>query len=166
MIAAPVSSTAATNTAGRTLLWLGGTLLAAIAIAACGGASESRTPRATSAPRQDADALVKQAAGANGAARSGRIDAEIMFALKGAPGFAEPFSTTLSGAFRVRKGSALPDYEIDMGVRDNGVELSSVGGRSYVSLGSTGYELPARVRNRLVRASARGCAGACRPPTR
>jgi hypothetical protein len=148
--------------ASRALLRLGLPLLAALAFTACGGGSGSGARHATSAPTRDADALVKQAAGRNRAARSGRIDAEITFDLKGAAGFAKPFSTTLSGAFRVRNGSALPDYEIDMGVRDNGVELSSVDGRSYVSLGSTGYELPARVRTRLVRASARGANGLTR----
>ena len=147
---------------GQRLLWLGGPLLGAIAIAACGGASQSGAPRGSAAPSRDADALVEQAAGRNPAARSGRIDAEIEYTLKGVPAFAEPFSTTISGAFRLRKGSALPDYEIDMGVGDNGVELSSVGGRSYVSLGSTGYELPARVRSRLVRSSARGANGLTR----
>lgn len=138
-------------------------LLAAIAIGACGGDGSSGSPQAATAPSQrEADALVEQAAGANPAARSGRIDGEIKVALKGATQFAEPFSTMLSGAFRARADSALPDYEIDMGVGDNGVELSSVGGRSYVSLGNTGYELPARVRTRLVRASARGANGLAR----
>ena len=136
-------------------------LLAAIAIGACGGTSSGTSQRPPTSSK-DADALVEQAAGRNPAARSGRISAEIQISLKGAPEFAEPFSTMLSGAFRVREGSALPDYEIEMGVRDNGVELSSVGGRSYVSLGSTGYALPARVRNRLVRASARGANGLTR----
>ncbi len=147
------------------MLWLGAPVLGAIAIAiaACGGASESGgAPRDSTATSQQADALVERAAGRNPAARSGRIDAEIEYTLKGARGFAEPFSTSISGAFRVRKGSALPEYEIDMGVGDNGVELSSLAGRSYVSLGSTGYELPARVRSRLVRSSARGANGLTR----
>ncbi len=135
-------------------------LLAAMAIASCGG--ESADPAGSSASSADADALVQRSSGPNAAASSGRIEGEIEIALKGSEAFAEPFSTTLSGAFSVRQDSAFPDYEIEMGVGDNGVALTAVGGRSYVSLGSTGYELPAAVRRRLLRTSARGANGLTR----
>jgi len=42
----------------------------------------------------------------------------------------------------------LPDYAVELGARDNGVGLTALRGRSYVSLGSTGYALPAEVRRR------------------
>lgn len=126
----------------------------ATAITACG--SQSASPSKSAAAGPDADALVRASTGRNPAARSGRIDGQIEIALKGVPAFAEPLTTTLSGAFSLREASALPDYAIEMGVGDNGVELSAVGDRSYVSLGSTGYALPAAVRRRLVRSSARG----------
>ena len=49
-----------------------------------------------------------------------------------------------------------------MGVRDNGVGLTSLDGKSWVSLGSTGYKLPDEIRRRLVRLSARGRNGLMR----
>jgi hypothetical protein len=79
------------------------------------------------------------------------IDAAVEIALKGVPEFAEPFSATISGPFQYRKGAALPDYELEMGVRDYGVTLTSVKGRSYVTVGTTAYALPAAIRRRLVR---------------
>ncbi|HWI07134.1 MAG TPA: hypothetical protein VNT54_06420 [Solirubrobacteraceae bacterium] len=82
--------------------------------------------------------------------------------LKGVPEFSEPFSSSVTGPFVYRKGAALPDYELEMAVRDYGVELSSVRGRSYVSLGETGYAMPPAVRRRLVRSSARGRNGLTR----
>ena len=77
------------------------------------------------------------------------------FTLRASPGY-EEFSAGVSGPFRYRKDASLPDYDLEIGARDYGVELTSVGGRSYVSLGSTGYALPAAVRRRLVRSAARG----------
>ena len=119
---------------------------------------------ATSATRVDARAerLVKQASGPNARATSGVIDGQVEITLKGVREFAEPFTASISGPFRLRKGSALPDYELDTGVRDYGVELSSIGGRSYVTIGTTGYELPAGVRDRLLRKSAKGANGLTR----
>jgi len=139
--------------------------LAALALASCGGddgdkpASKSPAGKASHA---DAVKLVEQAAGPNRAARSGVMDGSLELTLEGVPEFSEPFMVSASGPFRYRKGSALPDYELEMGVRDNGVELSSVGGRSYVSLGTTGYEVPDAVRSRLVRSSSRGANGLTR----
>lgn len=131
--------------------------IGAFGLAACGGDGGGA---AKSAP--NADTLVAQASGPNPAARSGRIDGRITIALKGAPGFEAPFSATINGPFSYRDGAALPDYDIVMSVRNYRSELTSVGGRSYVSLGTTGYRLPARVRDRLVQSSARGANGLTR----
>ena len=137
----------------------------AFTLLSCGGddkdpADPAKTPAQRSDPR--AAALVKQVSAPNAKARSGRIDASVEITLRGVREFAEPFTASASGPFRYRKGSALPDYELDMGVPDYGVELSSVGERSYVSIGTTGYEVPAGVRDRLARGSARGANGLTR----
>ena len=77
------------------------------------------------------------------------------------PGY-EQFSAGVSGPFRLRRDASLPDYDLEIGARDYGVGLTSVGGRSYVSLGSTGYALPPAVRRRLVRSAGQGCNGLTR----
>ena len=46
-----------------------------------------------------------------------------------------------------------------MGARDYGLTLVSAGGRSYAVLGTSGYELPASIRSRLVRKAAKGRTG-------
>lgn len=135
-------------------------LVVAFALISCGDNEGSKAKN--SGPAYDAEKLTKQASGPNAAARSGRIDGSVEIALEGLSGFAEPFSASVSGPFQYRKGAALPDYELEMGVRDNGVELSSVRGRSYVSLGETGYAMPPAIRRRLVKSSARGRNGLTR----
>jgi hypothetical protein len=136
--------------------------VAALALASCGGnAGEPDRPSDAAKPAFDANAVTVEAAGRNRAARMGRIDAQVTFQLDGVPGY-ERFSAELGGPFRYRKDAALPDYDIEVGARDYGMKLTSVGGRSYVSLGSTGYPLPAAVRRRLVRSSGEGRNGLTR----
>jgi hypothetical protein len=137
-------------------------LTAALVVASCGGDAKDSGGGNEAASKVDVAALGKRAFGPNAKAHSGRIDGEIEITLGGVPRFSEPFSITNSGVFSYRKGAALPDYALDVGVRDNGVTLTSVGGRSYVSIGSTGYEVPAAVRRRLVRTSSRGRNGLTR----
>lgn len=134
-------------------------LTAALALASCG--DNTGAPGATGTPRYDADALVEAASGPNAAAKSGVIDAKVTFTLAGIPGY-ETFSNTISGPYRYRKDASLPDYDLEIGARDYGTELTSVAGKSYISLGSTGYPLPAGVRRRLVRSSANGANGLTR----
>ena len=129
--------------------------LAALALASCGGEKTSSSP-AGGDLAGDADKLTAQAAGPNRKARMGVVDGKVTLALKGLPARYGEFSVGVSGPFVFRKGATLPDYDLQIGARDYGVGLSSVGGRSYVSLGSTGYALPADVRRRLVKASAKG----------
>jgi len=56
----------------------------------------------------------------------------------------------------------MPDYEVEIGACDNGVGLTSADDRSYISLRSTGYALPAAVRRRLMTSAARGRNGLTR----
>jgi hypothetical protein len=131
---------------------------ATLALLSCGGTT---TSPAGSDLQPAAVALTKRASGPLRAARMGVIDGTVTFTLKGIPGY-EQFSAGVSGPFVYRKGAALPDYDLQIGARDYGVGLTSVGGRSWVSLGTTGYKLPADVRRRLVRSSAKGANGLTR----
>lgn len=135
-------------------------LVAALALASCGG-GDTKKRAAGGELGGDGARLTKQAAGPNRAARTGVIDAKVSFTLKGLPGYGE-FSNAVSGPFAYRKGASLPDYDLEIGARDYGVGLTSVGGRSWVSLGSTGYPLPATARRLLVKASAKGANGLTR----
>ncbi len=136
---------------------------AALALASCGGESAPAGGAAsTTRPAFDPDTVVEQAAGPNRAARTGRIDAKVSFTLQGVPAGYREFAAGVSGPYRYRKDASLPDYELEIGARDYGIELTSVRGRSYVSLGSTGYPLPADVRRRLVRSAAKGRNGLTR----
>jgi hypothetical protein len=133
--------------------------IAALALLSCGGGGdEPAKPVAESADRAQPAAvkLAKTASGPNAKASSGVISGETELALKGVADFAEPFTVSVSGPFAYRKGAALPDYELDIGAGNYGVTLTSVEGKSYVSLGTTAYELPATIRRRLVRTSAHG----------
>ncbi|HWC24992.1 MAG TPA: hypothetical protein VG474_00275 [Solirubrobacteraceae bacterium] len=129
---------------------------AALVLASCGGSRDGDERSGAAARAGDPDALAERAAGPNRAARSGRIDGRIDIDLQGVAAFAEPFSVDVRGPFRHRRGASLPDYELEMGVGDNGIGLTALRGRSWVGLGSTGYPLPAPIRRRLVRSSARG----------
>lgn len=137
-------------------------LAAAIALGACGGGkSGTSSSPAGGDVGGDGTALTRQASGPNRAARMGIVDGKVSFTLRGLPGY-EEFSAGVSGPFVYRKGASLPDYELEIGARDYGVGLTSIDGRSFVSLGSTGYPLPADVRRRLVRSSAKGANGLTR----
>ena len=138
-----------------------GALAASLILLSCGGSSDDG-PKAGGTSKLDGAKIAREAAGPNPAARSGRINGRVELTLTGVKAFAEPFSLTVSGPFQYRKGAALPDYELENGVRNNGVGVTSLRGRSWVSLGSTGYALPAAVRRRLVRASSRGRNGLTR----
>lgn len=134
------------------------TLAASLVSISCGGGADGDNKASDRAGTHAAAVKLLRAATAadNEAAHSGRIDGRVELTLKGAPGLSEPVSVGVSGPYRYRPGAALPDFELQLGVRDNGVGLTSLRGRSWVSLGSTGYRLPAQVRRRLVRTSARG----------
>lgn len=142
-----------------------GALAASLALLSCGGTppDDGDAIAGRDASHATAVRLLRVAtAPGNEAARSGRVDGRVELRLKGVPGFSEPLTVGVSGPYRDRRGASLPDYELELGVRDNGIGLTSLGGRSWVSLGSTGYRLPAEVRRRLVRSSARGRNGLMR----
>ena len=147
----------------RSAVWLTA-FATALGVAACGGGGGGADDTsATEAPSSnDPAALAKRAFGPSAAAATGRIDGGVTITVKGVRGFGEPVTTSISGPYRHRRGSSLPDYAIDMGVRDRGVTLTSLRSRSYLSLGTTGYEIPRGIRRRLVRSAAKGRNGLTR----
>lgn len=134
-------------------------LAAAIGPAACGGDEGGSS---TAAPAGDPAALAKRAFGPNAAAAMGRIDGTVQITVRGVPRFAQAVTAGVRGPFRHRPGRALPDYALDLSVRGNGVTLTSLRGRSYVGLGTAGYEIPRAARRRLVRAARKGRNGLTR----
>lgn len=139
-------------------------LAAALTLGSCGGGDDETSGDSgrAAAPGQDVAALARQAFGPNPKATSGRLDGHITVTVKGVRGFAEPVELAMSGPFRARAGSALPDYAVDLSIGNQGIGLSSVGGRSFASLGPSGYEVPARLRRRLARSAANGRNGLTR----
>jgi hypothetical protein len=128
-------------------------VVALSALAACGG----QTRRAI-----DLTSISSAAFGPNAAASSGQIAARTEIAVQGVAAFAQPVQLSIDGPFSYGEGDALPSYDLQLSLRDYGSELSSVAGKSYLSLGDTGFELPASVRRRLETASARGANGLTR----
>lgn len=133
----------------------------ALALLSCGG-DDSADEAPDAKPEQSVASLARGAFGPNANAASGRIDGHIDVTVKGARGFGEPVRLAMSGPFTARRGAALPDYAIDLSIGDRGVGLISRRGRSFVTLGTTGYEVPAGVRRRLARSAARGRNGLTR----
>ena len=133
---------------------------AALALASCGGGDDT-SGRDAAVPNVDPDALVAQSTRPNAKARSGRVDAHATVTLEGIRGYEET-TASFSGPFSYRKGSALPDYDLEVGVRDYGLDLLSVGGKSYLRVSDTAYEVPPDIRRRLVRTSSRGRNGLTR----
>ncbi len=131
-----------------------GGLVALAALPACGGQARR--------PAIDLAGISSAAFGPNAAASSGRIAAGARIAVQGVPAFAQPVSLSIDGPFSYSPGDALPSYDLQLSLRDYGSELSSVAGRSYLSLGDTGFALPASVRRRLETESARGANGLTR----
>lgn len=142
------------------------TAVASLVLLACGGGggngdAKKKTGNENEAQRR-ADRLVADSIKPNAKARSGVIDAMAEFTIKGVRGYEEPFTVSTSGPFRYRTGAVLPDYVLEIGARNYGVTLTSVDGKSYVSIGDTGYELPASIRDRLVGTSKKGRNGLTR----
>jgi hypothetical protein len=131
--------------------------IASLALLSCGGGGDDAKTDKTNAKASGDEThaaaveLIKRSSGTNPHAKSGVLEAGLEIALKGASEYAEPFEVTMNGPFQYRKGAALPDYELEIGARNYGVTLTSVHGKSYVTIGTTAYELPASIRQRLIR---------------
>lgn len=147
---------------GRALVLIA---LAALVLGACGGSDDDPGDAGKrAAERYDVKALAKAAFGPNKRANSGTVEGRIEVTVAGARGFDEPVPVSLSGPFRYRRGSSLPDYQFEMELGERSAIQTSVHGRSFIGLrdAATGYEIPAAVRRRLAKRSARGRNGLMR----
>jgi hypothetical protein len=131
-------------------------LVAALALSACGGGSDSgdgggKAPSASSKAqdRKDMARLIKQAFGPNEKARSGKLDGTIDLEVKGVPRYKGPIELTASGAFDLPSGAGVPDFRMDVGLVLNdhaiGGQLVLVDPDAFIQLGNTGYKLPAPI---------------------
>lgn len=138
-------------------------LVAALALAGCGGSDSSSDngggadkPAAgdKAQDRKDIARLIKQGFGRNEKARSGKINGTIDLEVKGVPRYKGPIEATASGGFELRDGADVPDLNIDVGLVLND---SAIGGtlvvadsKAYVALGTTGYRIPDAISAKIV----------------
>jgi hypothetical protein len=126
------------------------TLVAALALSACGGGSPSSSSGkgGESAADKKANAkavnkLVKQAFGPNEKARSGQVNATIDIDVKGVKRWKDPIEITLDGAYELAPGASVPDFKLEAGLllRDQayGAALLLVDRKAYIEVGTTGY---------------------------
>jgi len=127
------------------------TLVATLALAACGGgdspSSESGGGGGSAADKKANTAavekLVKQAFGPNEKARSARVDATIDIDVKGVPRWKDPIQITLNGVYQLGAGEDVPDFNLEAGLllRDQayGAALLLVDRKAYLQVGTTGY---------------------------
>jgi hypothetical protein len=86
-------------------------LIAALALASCGGSDDSS---GSSASGSDARALLKDTFGANHPIRSGRVDANLDVDLKGLASLTTPLNLHLDGPFQSNGGTKLPDFALGL----------------------------------------------------
>jgi len=138
-------------------------LLATLMLAACGGdddagkgGSGSSKPAARDKAQDNKDIarLIKQGFGPNEKARSGRLDGTIDLEVKGVPRYKGPIEVTANGGFELAKGSAVPDFKIDVGLvlNDNAIggELVVADSQAYIQVGDTGYRLPPDISGKVI----------------
>lgn len=150
----------------RVLIYLA--LLALLPVlGACGGAArtDETVAREESGDKTSAAKLVAQTFGPNATAASGVIDGRISISVTGVRRFVQPVTLTLSGPFS-DTGDALPDFYLSMGIeradRAYGAEMTSTGGKSFISLGDTGYAIPRSITSSLERSARRSQNGLSR----
>jgi len=131
-------------------------LLAATTLAACGGGDDSGAKAGNAADsRAAADKLIDQAIAANDKASSASIDATIDVTVKGVPRFKEPIQVTATGDYNLPEGAEVPDFNIDVGLGLNGGTIGGglvlADGKGFITLGNTGYPLPAKISEQIAK---------------
>ena len=133
-------------------------VLAATTLAACGGDDSStpaprRATRPTAAPA--ADKIIEQAVAANDKASSASIDGTIDVTIKGVPRFKEPIQVTANGDYNLPEGAEVPDFNVDVGLGLNGGTIGGglvlADGKGFITLGDTGYPLPAAISEKIAK---------------
>lgn len=135
-------------------------LIAALTLVACGDDSSSSAdddgPSASdkAQDRKDIARLIKQAAGPNEDARSGRVDATVDIEVEGVPRYTGPIQLTASGAFELADGADVPDVDLDVGLTLNekaiGGSVVIADSTSFIKLGTTGYRLPDDINAKVI----------------
>ena len=136
-------------------------LLAAATLAACGGDSSSDSGASKSDPAAGhaaAEKIIEQAIAANPKAGSARIDGTIDLKIKGVPRFKGTTQLTASGVYNLPDGADVPDFNVDVGLslndHDIGGGLVLADGTGFITLGSTGYKLPAAISKKIAEPAA------------
>lgn len=132
-------------------------LALAVALAACGGGSSSADKTSSAKPTAGDSAtvekLLEQTFGPNPAASSGLLSGTINIDVKGVARFKQRISLSMSGPFRQDKGDDAPKANLSMGIalRDGayGAELILVGNEVLIGLGTTAYQIPASISDRI-----------------
>ena len=131
-------------------------VLAATTLAACGGddSSDSGAKSGNSGDsRAAADKIIEQAVAANDKASSASIDATIDVTIKGVPRFKEPVQVTANGDYNLPEGADVPDFNVDVGLGLNGGTIGGglvlADGKGFITLGDTGYPLPAKISEKI-----------------
>jgi hypothetical protein len=133
--------------------------LAATTLAACGGGdsgSDSGGKAGSSADsRAAADKIIEQAIAANDKASSASIDATVDVTVKGVPRFKEPVQVTANGDYNLPEGADVPDFNVDVGLGLNGGTIGGglvlADGKGFITLGDTGYPLPAKISEKIAK---------------
>jgi hypothetical protein len=133
-------------------------VLAATTLAACGGddSSDSGGKAGNSADsRAAADKIIDQAIAANDKANSASVDATIDVTIKGVPRFKEPIQVTANGDYNLPGGADVPDFNVDVGLGLNGGTIGGglvlADGKGFITLGDTGYPLPAKISEKIAK---------------
>jgi hypothetical protein len=134
-------------------------LALAVVLMGCGGGSSSDDKPSNAKPDAGDSANVKklleQTFGPNPAASSGLLSGTIDIDVKGVPRFKQPISLSMSGPFRQDKGDDAPKANLSMGIalRDGayGAELILVGNEVLIGLGSTAFQIPESISDRIRR---------------
>ena len=133
-------------------------VLAATTLAACGGddSSDSGAKAGNSGDsRAAADKIIEQAVAANDKASSASVDATIDITIKGVPRFKEPVQVTANGDYNLPEGADVPDFNVDVGLGLNGGTIGGglvlADGKGFITLGDTGYPLPAKISEKIAK---------------
>lgn len=133
------------------------TVLAATLLAACGGGDASDDAGAGNAAdsRAAADKIIAQAIAANDKASSASIDGTIDVTVEGVPRFKEPLQLTATGDYDLPEGASVPDFNIEVGLGLNGGIIGGglvlADGKGFITLGDTGYPLPAAISAKIMK---------------
>jgi hypothetical protein len=130
-------------------------LLTATMLAACGGGSSDSGSSGSGDAHAAAEKIIAQAIAPNDKASSAAIDGTIDVTVKGVPRFREPIKLTASGAYDLPAGSDVPDFDVDVGLGLSGGVIGGglvlADGKGFITLGSTGYELPTAISQRIAK---------------